>query len=278
MRIIACPDEMRAWSFEQRCAGKTIGFVPTMGALHEGHASLMRAAAQGNAAAVVSIFVNPTQFAPHEDFNRYPRTFDADCRMSEEAGMHVVYAPTAATMYPEGYATYVNLERITQGLCGRSRPVFFSGVATVVTKLFNAVLPHRAYFGQKDAQQCGVIKRMARDLDMGIDIVEMPIVREPDGLAMSSRNAYLSPEERQRGLCLSRSLFHARDLLEAGERDARRIIDAVREGMAGVDIDYVELVDADDFQPVEEVSGKIVLAVAALAGKTRLIDNIEFGG
>jgi pantoate--beta-alanine ligase len=185
VKIVESPDDMRAWSFEQRCSGRTIGFVPTMGALHEGHASLMRAAARGNDAAVASIFVNPTQFAPHEDFNRYPRTFDADCRLSEEIGMQVVYAPTAASMYPEGYATYVNIERVSQGLCGRSRPVFFRGVATVVTKLFNAVLPHRAYFGQKDAQQCAVIKRMARDLDMGIEIVEMPIVREPDGLATS---------------------------------------------------------------------------------------------
>ena len=278
MRIIACPNEMRTWSFEQRCAGKSIGFAPTMGALHEGHVSLIRAAAQGNDVAVVSIFVNPAQFAPNEDFDRYPRTFDADCRMSEEAGARVVYAPTAAAMYPEGYATYVNFERITQGLCGRSRPIFFRGVATVVTKLFNAVLPHRAYFGQKDAQQCGVIKRMVRDLDMGVEIVEMPIVREPDGLAMSSRNAYLSPEERDRGLCLSRSLFHARDMLEAGERDARKIVDVVRDGMANVDIDYVELVDADDFQPAESVSGTIVLAVAAFVGKTRLIDNIKFSG
>jgi pantoate--beta-alanine ligase len=278
VKIIESPDDMRAWSFEQRCAGRTIGFVPTMGALHEGHASLMRAAARGNDAAVASIFVNPTQFAPHEDFNRYPRTFDADCRLSEEIGMQVVYAPTAASMYPEGYATYVNIERVSQGLCGRSRPVFFRGVATVVTKLFNAVLPHRAYFGQKDAQQCAVIKRMARDLDMGIEIVEMPIVREPDGLATSSRNVYLSEEERKRGLCLSRSLFHARDLLESGERDAKRILDAVRAGTSEVDIDYVEIVDGDDFQPLERISGTVVLAVAASVGKTRLIDNIKFSG
>lgn len=276
MKIIATPGEMRAWAFEQRRAGKAIGFAPTMGALHEGHASLIRAASEGNDVGVVSIFVNPAQFAPHEDFNRYPRTFDADCRMSEEAGAQVVYAPTAAAMYPANYSTYVNLEGITQGLCGRSRPVFFRGVATVVTKLFNAVLPHRAYFGQKDAQQCGVIKRMVRDLDMGIEIVEMPIVREADGLAMSSRNTYLSPEERVRGLCLSRSLFHARELLDEGERDARRIVDAVRAGMAEVDIDYVELVDGENFQPVETVSGTVVLAVAALVGKTRLIDNIKF--
>ena len=275
MKIIASAGEMRAWSFEQRCAGRTIGFVPTMGALHEGHASLMRAASQENDVAVVSIFVNPAQFAPHEDFNRYPRTFDADCRLSEETGMQLVYAPTAASMYPEGYATYVNIERVSQGLCGRSRPIFFRGVATVVTKLFNAVLPHRAYFGQKDAQQCAVIKRMVRDLDMGIEIVEMPIVREPDGLAMSSRNVYLSEEERKRGLCLSRSLFHARDLLESGERDPKKIVDAVRAGMSEVEIDYIELVDGDDFQPVETILGTVVLAVAAFVGKTRLIDNIK---
>jgi len=278
MKIIASAGEMRAWSFEQRCAGRTIGFVPTMGALHEGHASLMQAASQENDVAVASIFVNPAQFAPHEDFNRYPRSFDADCKLSEETGMQVVYAPTAASMYPEGYATYVNIERVSQGLCGKSRPVFFRGVATVVTKLFHAVLPHRAYFGQKDAQQCAVIKRMVRDLDMGIEIVEMPIVREPDGLAMSSRNAYLSEEEHKRGLCLSRSLFHARDLLKSGERNPKKIVDAVRAGMSEVGIDYIELVDGDSFQPVETISGTVVLAVAAFVGKTRLIDNIKFSG
>jgi pantoate--beta-alanine ligase len=225
----------------------------------------------------VSIFVNPAQFAPHEDFIRYPRTFDADCNLSDEIGLHVVYAPAATAMYPKGYATYVNVEQVSEGLCGKSRPIFFRGVATVVTKLFNAVLPHRAYFGQKDAQQCAVIKRMVRDLDMGIEIVEMPIVREEDGLAMSSRNAYLSEEEHRRGLCLSRSLFRARDLLESGERDSKKIIDAVRAGMPEVEIDYVELVDASDFQPIEKVSGTVVLAVAAFVGKTRLIDNIKFG-
>ena len=278
MKIIDAPEAMRAWAIEQRCAGKSIGFVPTMGALHEGHASLMREASRGNNVAVVSIFVNPTQFAPHEDFNQYPRTWEADSKISADTGMCALYAPTAMTMYPEGYATYVNVERISQGLCGKSRPVFFSGVATVVTKLFNAVLPHRAYFGQKDAQQCAVIKRMVRDLDMGIEIVEMPIVREPDGLAMSSRNAYLSPEERTRGLCLSRSLFHARDLTEGGEWDAQVVIDAVRKGMAGVEIDYVELVDEQTFEPVTRVAGPVVLAVAAFVGKTRLIDNVKFSG
>ncbi len=276
MKIIETVEAMRAWSFEQRAAGITIGFVPTMGALHEGHASLMREAARRDTARVVSIFVNPTQFAPHEDFSRYPRTFDADSAMAKDCGMHVIYAPDGRTMYPEGYATYVNVERLTKGLCGASRPVFFRGVTTVVTKLFNAVLPHRAYFGQKDAQQYAVVRRMALDLDMGVEVVEMPIVREPDGLAMSSRNTYLSPEERQRALCLSRSLFEARSMLEAGERNAGAIVESVRAGMSGVDIDYVELVDAETFEPVAAVEKTIVLAVAAFVGKTRLIDNIKF--
>lgn len=277
MKIIRAPGEMRAWSFEQRRAGKSIGFAPTMGALHEGHASLMRAASEHNGVAVTSIFVNPTQFAPNEDLDQYPRTFEADLKVSEAAGQQAIYAPTAASMYPEGYATYVTVERVSEGLCGASRPTFFRGVATVVAKLFNAVLPHRAYFGQKDAQQCAVIRRMARDLDMGVEIVEMPIVREADGLAMSSRNAYLSPEERERALCISRSLFNARGMLAAGERDAQAIVAAARDGMSEVDeVDYVDLVDADDIEPVETVAGKILLAAAARVGTTRLIDNIKF--
>ena len=275
MKIIREPDAMRAWSLEQRCGGKTIGFVPTMGALHEGHASLMRAAAEQNNVAVASIFVNPTQFAPHEDLDEYPRTFDADRQVAEDTGMDVIYMPTAQTMYPVRYSTYVTVEQVSEGLCGSSRPTFFRGVATVVAKLFNAVLPHRAYFGQKDAQQCAVIKRMVRDLDMGLDIVEMPIVREPDGLAMSSRNAYLSPEDRRRALCLSRSLCKAQEMLDAGERDAAVLIQAVREEMADVDIDYVELVDVEDFDPVDRVDGTVVLAVAANLGQARLIDNIK---
>lgn len=276
MKIIATASEMQAWSFEQRCAGKTIGFVPTMGALHEGHASLMRASVMQNDVSVASIFVNPTQFAPHEDYNLYPRTFETDCALCQEIGIDAVYAPTASAMYPPGYATYVELERITKPLCGKSRPTFFRGVATVVAKLFNAVWPHRAYFGQKDAQQAAVIHRMTRDLDFGIEIVELPIVREPDGLAMSSRNRYLSPEERTRALCLSRGVFKARDLLEDGERDGAKLVAVVREAMAGVNIDYVELVDADEMTPVEHVQGTVLLAVAAWVGKARLIDNIKF--
>jgi len=276
MIIIRTPREMREWALAQRQTGKTIGCVPTMGALHEGHASLMREAVAKNDVGVASLFVNPKQFAPHEDFGKYPRMFEADCAMAEQIGITAVYAPDVETMYPDGYQTYVTVEEVSQGLCGAARPHHCRGVTTVVTKLFNAMVPHRAYFGQKDAQQCAVIKRMARDLDMGIEIVEMPIVREADGLAMSSRNAYLSPEERQRALCLSRSLFRARDIMELGERNARKIIHAVREGMADVDIDYVELADADSLKPVEHVQGTIVLAAAAFLGKTRLIDNIKF--
>lgn len=276
MRIIDTPEAMRAFSIAQRCAGKTIGCVPTMGALHEGHGSLIREAVRREDVSIVTIFVNPAQFAPYEDFNEYPRTFEADAAMAENLGVSAIYAPTGAAMYPEGYATYITVERVTAGLCGASRPTFFRGVATVVTKLFTATLPDRAYFGQKDAQQCAVIKRMARDLDLGTEIIEMPIVRERDGLAMSSRNTYLSAEERQRALCLSRSLEEARRMLEAGERDAATLIAAVKKGMGAVQIDYVALVDAEEMTPLETVSGTVLLAVAAFVGKTRLIDNIKY--
>ncbi len=276
MRIVERPSEIRRWSLEQKCAGKTIGFVPTMGALHEGHASLMRAAAAENDVSVASIYVNPAQFAPNEDLDKYPRTFEADCELAEKLGQNVVYAPRNEDMYQEGYATYVDVERLTKGLCGASRPAHFRGVTTIVAKLLNAVLPDKAYFGQKDAQQCAVIKRMARDLDMGVEIVEMPIIREPDGLAMSSRNVHLNAEQRQRALCLSKSLFQAMDALESGERDVGRIVSIVREGMSAVDIDYVEVVDAYEITPLERIAGVVLLAVAARLGDVRLIDNIKF--
>ncbi|MBM3290588.1 MAG: pantoate--beta-alanine ligase, partial [Candidatus Hydrogenedentes bacterium] len=235
-----------------------------------------RAASRDNDAAVASIFVNPAQFAPHEDFDKYPRTWDADVAICQDCGIVAIYAPRKDALYPPGYATYVNVEGLSEGLCGVTRPIFFRGVATVVTKLFNAVRPHRAYFGQKDAQQCAVVKRMTRDLEFGIEIVTMPTVREADGLAMSSRNRYLDAGERQRALCLSRSLFAAEALLRAGERNAAHIVDAVRAGMADVQIDYVELVDADTMKPVERIEKPIVLAVAAFVGQARLIDNITF--
>lgn len=268
--------EMREWSLAQRAAGKRIGFVPTMGALHEGHASLMRAAAQRDDVGVLSIFVNPTQFAPHEDFDQYPRTWETDCAMAEATGIQAIYAPRASGMYPADYSTYVSVEGVSAGLCSKTRPHFFRGVATVVTKLFNAVLPHRAYFGQKDAQQCAVIKRMARDLDQGVEIVEMPIVREADGLAMSSRNRYLSPDERQRALCISRAVFAARTAMEQGERDAAKVIAQTRAAMDQVEVDYIELVDAASIAPVATIENEVLLAVAAHCGTTRLIDNVKY--
>jgi pantoate--beta-alanine ligase len=276
MNIIREKAEMRQWSMERKCSGDSIGFVPTMGALHEGHASLMRASAKDNRVTVASIFVNPTQFAPHEDFASYPRTFDDDCRIAEDMGVTLIYAPEQESLYPGGYATYVTVEGLSEGLCGRSRPVFFRGVATVVTKLFNTVLPDRAYFGKKDAQQCAVIRRMTKDLDLAVEIVELPTVREPDGLAMSSRNRYLSAGERSQALAISRGLFKAGAMMKAGEADAARILETVRNEMTGLNIDYVELVDADTIQPLEHVRGGVLLAAAAWVGKARLIDNIQY--
>lgn len=276
MILLETADAMRAWSRARRAEGRTIGFAPTMGALHEGHASLARAAVRECGVAVASIFVNPTQFAPNEDFDKYPRTLEADRAMLEETGVHALYLPSARDMYPETYSTHVEVGGVSEGLCGGSRPHFFRGVATVVTKLFNAVEPDRAYFGQKDAQQCAVIRRMARDLDTGIEIVQMPIVREADGLAMSSRNRYLSPEERARALCISRSLFEAERRLRGGLRDAAAVVAGVGAGLAETRIDYVELVDAETMEPVAAVDRPVLLAAAAWVGDTRLIDNILF--
>ncbi len=276
MILLETADAMRAWSRARRAEGLTIGFAPTMGALHEGHASLARAAVRECGAAVASIFVNPAQFAPNEDFDKYPRTFEADRAMLEGIGVHALYFPSARDMYPESYSTHVEVGGVSGGLCGGSRPHFFRGVATVVTKLFNAVEPDRAYFGQKDAQQCAVIRRMARDLDTGIEIVQMPIVREADGLAMSSRNRYLGPEERARALCISRSLFEAERRMRGGLRDAAAVVAGVGAGLAETRIDYVELVDAETMRPVAAVDRPVLLAAAVWVGDTRLIDNILF--
>lgn len=276
MILLETADAMRAWSRARRAEGRTIGFAPTMGALHEGHASLARAAVRECGAAVASIFVNPAQFAPNEDFDKYPRTFEADRAMLEGIGVHALYLPSARDMYPESYSTHVEVGGVSGGLCGGSRPHFFRGVATVVTKLFNAVEPDRAYFGQKDAQQCAVIRRMARDLDTGIEIVQMPIVREADGLAMSSRNRYLGPEERARALCISRSLFEAERRMRGGLRDAAAVVAGVGAGLAETRIDYVELVDAETMRPVAAVDRPVLLAAAVWVGDTRLIDNILF--
>ncbi|HOK08276.1 MAG TPA: pantoate--beta-alanine ligase [Candidatus Hydrogenedens sp.] len=275
MEIITTPAEMRNWSLIQKKEGKTIGFVPTMGALHEGHLSLMRASVAENDVTVVSIFVNPTQFAPNEDYESYPRSFEKDRKMCFSVGVDVIYNPTAEMMYPNDFSTYVVVENVSEGLCGKSRPHFFRGVATVVTKLFNAVLPDRAYFGQKDAQQCAVIKRMVRDLDMGIEIVEMPIVREEDGLAMSSRNQYLTPTQRKQALCISRGLFKVNDMIKQGERSIDKIKDVLSSEMSELDIDYIEIVNGDTMEPLNELSGNVLIAVAVWVGRARLIDNIK---
>lgn len=276
MNVFRDAAAMRAWSREQRCAGRTIGLVPTMGALHDGHTALMDGSVANNDVTVASVFVNPAQFAPHEDYDSYPRTWETDVAQAAAHGVEVIYAPKASDMYQANYATYVTVERLQDALCGVSRPHFFRGVATVVAKLFNAVEPDRAYFGQKDAQQCAIIRRMVRDLDFGIEIVELPIVRDADGLALSSRNAYLSAEERELALHLPTALQRGAALLKQGERDVERVKATVREAMDGIEVDYVELMDGDEITPLERVEGRVLLAAAGKVGKTRLIDNVVY--
>jgi pantoate--beta-alanine ligase len=257
--------------------GKSIGFVPTMGYLHEGHISLVRAAKKHTDVAVMSVFVNPLQFGPKEDFEKYPRDIKRDEALAGDAGVDVIFCPSVKDMYPEGYATYVNVECLTDSLCGSSRPGHFKGVTTVVAKLFNIVKPDVAYFGQKDAQQVAVIRKMARDLNLDIEIRTMPIIRETDGLAMSSRNVYLSEDERRQALVLNQSLAKALSLVKSGERDPANVIKAIMELIAPkplVKIDYVSIVDAKDLKDISEISGEVLVALAAFVGKTRLIDNI----
>ena len=276
MKVFDTPEEMRAWSMERIREGKTIGFAPTMGALHAGHESLMRRSAEENDVSVLSVFVNPTQFGPNEDFDKYPRTFEADCTLAKKTGQQAVYAPHARVMYPEGYATYVDVERLTAGLCGASRPGHFRGVTTVVAKLLNAVLPTRLYLGQKDAQQAAVLRRMARDLDFGVEVVVCPTVREADGLAMSSRNRYLGTEEREQALGIQRGLRKAEGLLRGGEQEVKVLREAVISELGSLKIDYVEVTDADDIAPLERARGRVLIAVAAWSGTTRLIDNVVY--
>ncbi|BAT71383.1 pantoate--beta-alanine ligase [Thermosulfidibacter takaii ABI70S6] len=280
MMLVKSIDEMKHLSRRWREEGYTIGFVPTMGYLHEGHLSLVRRAREENDKVVVSIFVNPTQFGPNEDFNRYPRDLDRDMSLLEPIGVDAVFYPSAEEMYPEGYKTYVEVTDITERLCGASRPGHFRGVTTVCTKLFNIVMPHRAYFGKKDFQQYVVIKTMVRDLNMDLEIVPMPIVREPDGLAMSSRNTYLNPEERKAATCLYRSLKRAVQLFEEGERDAKRIKEEVEKVIKSVPlarIDYVEIVDPETFVPVDKIEKGTLVALAVFVGPARLIDNVQLG-
>ena len=271
-------EELRNEIAIAKTAGKTIGLVPTMGALHEGHASLVKAANQENDVVVVSVFVNPTQFGPNEDLDSYPRTLDADCKLAEAQGADIVFAPSPKEMYPSNDMTWVEVTGdVTKVLCGRSRPIHFRGVTTVVSKLFNLAQPDRAYFGQKDAQQVQVLKRMVKDLFFNLQMRIMPIVREADGLAKSSRNTYLSAEERQAGLILSKSLKHAQELFAAGERDPQQLVAATTaliktEPMA--DIDYVEIYQMPDLNECPNpMQGENLLALAVRFGKTRLIDN-----
>lgn len=279
MKLVKTVAELREEIAAAKLAGKTIGLVTTMGALHEGHASLIKAANMENDFVVVSVFVNPTQFGPNEDLEAYPRTLDADCKLAESMGADIVFAPSAKEMYPSEDMTWVEVTgNVTKVLCGRSRPIHFRGVTTVVSKLFNLAQPDRAYFGQKDAQQVEVLKRMVKDLFFNLQLRIMPIVREADGLAKSSRNTYLSASEHEAALVLSRSLKKAQERFAAGERDAAVLTEAVRAEIAAEpmsDIDYVEIYRLPELQPVDgPLTGSNLLAVAVKFGTTRLIDNV----
>jgi pantoate--beta-alanine ligase len=268
---------MTSFSRDAQRASKLVGFVPTMGALHEGHLSLVRAAREQSDIVAVSIFVNPTQFGPNEDFAKYPRTFDRDKAMLEREGVDCIFYPSVEEMYPTGATTWVTVEGLSDKLDGRSRPGHFRGVSTVVSKLFNIVQPQAAFFGQKDAAQVAIIRKMVRDLNFPVKIVVCPIVRESDGLAMSSRNAYLSFQERKQALALSRSVKRVQSLVQQGERSAEHLIAAGKQVIAeepAVRLDYFEIVDPDTLDPLTHVVTGALVAVAAYVGPTRLIDNL----
>lgn len=275
MKIVGTVKEVREQIKEWKKQGLSVGFVPTMGYLHEGHKSLMDAARKGNDKVVVSIFVNPMQFGPTEDLATYPRDLDHDAALCESAGVDLIFHPEAEEMYEKDFCSFVDMTGLTEGLCGKTRPIHFRGVCTVVNKLFNIVTPDHAYFGQKDGQQLAVIKRMVRDLNMDIEIVGCPIVREEDGLAKSSRNTYLSPEERKAALILSKTVALGKELAKT-EKDANKVVEAMKKNIETeplAKIDYVEAVDALSMAPVEKLEGTCMLAMAVYIGKTRLIDN-----
>jgi pantoate--beta-alanine ligase len=278
MVVISDIREMKAYIRAIKQRGETICLVPTMGYLHKGHLDLMRMGKGLADHLVISIYVNPTQFGPSEDLAKYPRDFEMDSRLSEEVGVECIFFPDNSQMYPSGYATYVNVEGITDTLCGVSRPTHFRGVATVVTKLFNIVEPDTAVFGQKDYQQLVVIKRMTEDLNLNVKIIAHPTVREEDGLAMSSRNKYLNPEQRKNALVLSRALNHARDLVRAGEKNVSVIRSAVIGMISSTPecvLDYAEIVDPETLKCLDLIKDRAVMALAVRVGNTRLIDNIE---
>lgn len=277
MKTLTRVAEMQAAAAGLRGAGKRLGFVPTMGALHEGHLALVRRAKQETDVTAVSIFVNPAQFGPSEDYRNYPRDLERDSEFLRGEGVDLLFAPPVEEIYPAGFQTYATVERVGAPLEGESRPGHFRGVATVVLKLFNIVQPDQAYFGRKDAQQCVVVSRLVRDLNLPVEIVVCPIVREPDGLAMSSRNAYLDPDDRQAARVLYQSLCRARELMQGGERRAQVIAGEMRRLIAQeprARLDYVAAVDADTFEPVERIGGRLVIPLAVRVGRARLLDNL----
>lgn len=281
MQIVTTIKEVRDTVSQWKKEGNSVGFVPTMGYLHEGHKSLMVNARKNNDKVVVSIFVNPTQFGPNEDLDAYPRDLERDSALCQSAGVDLIFHPEASEMYGEDFYSFVNMSVLTSELCGLSRPVHFQGVCTVVTKLFNIVKPDCAYFGQKDAQQLAIIKQMVKDLNMDIKVIGCPIVREEDGLAKSSRNTYLSETERNAALILSRTIQLGIDLVNQGERNAAAIIKAMEDNIKTeplAKIDYVKIVDALTMQPVETIQKPVLAAMAVFIGKTRLIDNFTFEG
>ncbi|MCK9418082.1 MAG: pantoate--beta-alanine ligase [Nitrospirae bacterium] len=277
MKIITTISDMQSRADSFRSEGRTIGFVPTMGFLHEGHLSLMRRARQECDVVVVSIFVNPTQFGPNEDLDRYPRDEAGDRAKCEAAGVDVLFMPTTAGMYPEKPSVFIAVEGISDILEGALRPGHFRGVATVVAKLFNIVKPHKAFFGQKDYQQCAVIKRMVKGLDLDVDVVVLPTLREPDGLAMSSRNSYLNADERRKAVVIHRALSAAEQLVRTGTRESEMLksrIQAVLREEKGIEIDYIEIADHETLAPLSSAKDSMVLLVAVRLGRTRLIDNL----
>lgn len=277
MKIIEKITDLKKIVKVQKTKGRRISLVPTMGYLHEGHLSLVRASLKDDCFTVMSIFVNPMQFGPREDFEKYPRDIPRDLKMAESAGVEVVFVPTVKEMYPDGFKTYVNVEGISEIFCGKSRSGHFKGVTTVVNKLFNIAEPDKAYFGQKDAQQVIVLRKMAKDLNMNVEIVSCPTVREPDGLAMSSRNVYLSHDERKAALVLSKSLFEVERMIKDGEKNKSRIVEYIINRVSNENLavlEYADVVDADNMEDMEIIEKKALILLAAKFGRTRLIDNI----
>lgn len=276
IKVLSTVDETRAQVKEWKKQGLTVGLVPTMGFLHEGHQSLIKKAVEENDKVVVSVFVNPIQFAPNEDLETYPRDLEADKKLCESTGADLIFHPTPDEMYPGGFSTHIQMDNLTKELCGKTRPTHFGGVCTVVGKLFNIVKPDKAYFGQKDAQQLAIIKRMVRDLNFDLEVVGCPIIREPDGLAKSSRNTYLSADERKAALILSKSIELGKELVASGEKNAQTIIKAMTDKINTeplARIDYVNAVDALNIEPIDVIKGETLVAIAVYIGKTRLIDN-----